>query len=74
MPVRKSRTVEEMEQPYWRRPGDPSLYRTMARLWELGRRTGARRFSPGVYRHRSIEDLNAQTEAWAVAYFESRQR
>src|SRR5262245_59192544 len=67
MAVRKFRTVEDMEQPYWRQPGDPLLYRTIARLWEFGRRTSARHISPGVYRHRTIEDLNAQTEAWAAA-------
>ncbi|HEY6360859.1 MAG TPA: hypothetical protein VIX63_07120 [Vicinamibacterales bacterium] len=72
MPVRKFRRVEEMEQPTWREPGDPNLYRTIAHLWEFGRRTGGRRFPPGVYRHRSVQDLNAQTEQWSVDDFKMR--
>jgi hypothetical protein len=66
MPVRKFRSVEEMERPHWREPGDPSLYRTMARLWAFGQRTAAYRFPPGVYRHRSVEELNAQTAVWSA--------
>ena len=58
MPIRKFRTVEEMERPHWRAPGDPELYRTMARLWDFGRRTRAARLRPGVYRHRSVEALD----------------
>ena len=64
MPVRKFRSVEEMEQPRWREPGDPALYQAIARVWAFGRKTAARRFPPGVYRHRSPEELNAQTERW----------
>lgn len=64
MGVRKFRGIEEMERERWRQPGDPALYQVIARLWDFGRRTGGRRFPPGVYRHRSIADLNAQTERW----------
>lgn len=66
MGVRKFRGIEDMEREKWRQPGDPTLYRVIARLWEFGRRTGDRRFPPGVYRHRSIADLNAQTERWQL--------
>ena len=31
MPVRKFRHVEQMNQPHGREPGDPDLYRTIAR-------------------------------------------
>ena len=67
MPIRKFRTVEDMERPRWREPGDASLYKTMARVWEFGRRTAGYRFPPGVYRHRSVQELNAQTDMWSVA-------
>lgn len=46
MPVRKFRSVEEMNQPVWRDPGDPELYRTIAGLWEVGRRVGGAASSP----------------------------
>jgi hypothetical protein len=64
MPVRKFRSVEDMERDKWRAPGDPALYRAIAAVWAFGRRTRPRRFPPGVYRHRSMDALNAQTEQW----------
>ena len=64
MPVRRFRSVEEMEQPVWRTPGDPDLYRAIAALWDFGTRTVPRHFPPGVHRHRSIEALNETTDAW----------
>lgn len=69
MPVYRYRSVEEMEQPRWREPGDPALYRAIRGLWTMGQRTVRRRFPPGVYKHPSIERLDAQTEAWAEADF-----
>jgi len=68
MPIRKFRSVEEMNQPNWRRPGDPQLYRTMAGLWELGRRTNPRRFPPGVHKYRSIEDMDQAREQWLAEH------
>jgi hypothetical protein len=64
MPIRKFRSIEEMERPHWRQPGDPQLYQAIRRVWEFGRRTTRRRFPPGVFRHRSLQELNAQTDAW----------
>ncbi len=59
MPVRKFHSVEEMNRPVWRRPGDPELYEAIASLWELGRRTSKKRFIPGVQRFSSIEAMDA---------------
>ena len=72
MPVRTFRSVEEMERPHWRAPGDPGLYRTIARVWAFGQRTAGYRFPPGVYRHRSVQELNAQTAVWSVARVRTR--
>lgn len=74
MPVYRFRSVEEMERPHWRAPGDPALFRAIASLWATGQRTVAPRFPPGVYRHRSIESANALAEAWAVANFRAFHR
>lgn len=74
MPVRRFRSVEDMNREVWRTPGDPMLYRVMASLWAAGARTVPRHFPPGVHRCRSIEDVNAQTQAWAAADFERRRR
>ncbi len=66
MPVFKFRGIEEMKRRAWRRPGDPSLYRAMRLVLDVGRRTRPRHFPPGVHKHRSIEALNAQTERWSA--------
>ena len=73
-PVRRFRSVEEMEQPVWRTPGDPALYRAIAAVWEFGRRTLPRRFPPGVHRHRTIEALNETTERWQRENFDRHRR
>lgn len=72
MPVRKFRSVEAMNQPHWRTPGDPALYVIIAGLWESGARTQQRRFPPGVYRHRSIQALDAAVEHWHREYVARR--
>ena len=71
MPVRKFRTVEEMSHPHWRAPGDPDLYRTMARLWAFGQRSGRHRFPPGVYRSRSVQEINERSDRWSQANFQA---
>ncbi len=73
MPVRRFRSVADMEQPHWREPGDPELFKAIEALWATGARTVAHRFPPGVYRHRTIESLNALTEQWAQSNFEAFQ-
>ncbi|MGB5162952.1 MAG: hypothetical protein WBP10_12155 [Thermoanaerobaculia bacterium] len=48
----------------WRKPGDPNLYRAIAGVWGFGLRTRVRSFPPGVYRHRTVEDLQDQRARW----------
>jgi hypothetical protein len=47
----------------------PELWRAIAGVWDLGRRTSSRHFPPGVYRHRTIESLQALSEQWAETQF-----
>jgi hypothetical protein len=68
MPVRKFRSLEDMEDSLWREPG-PELWRAIASVWRFADRTCPKRFPPGVYRHRSIEDAQRQREAWEEANF-----
>jgi hypothetical protein len=64
MPVRKYRSIEDMPDDTWRTPGDPLLYRAIREVWDFGRRTSRRRYRPGVYRYRSIDEMDAaQNEA-----------
>jgi len=64
MPIRKFRSIEDMNAPHWRTPGDPELIRAMAHLWEIARRTSTRRYPPGVHKHTSIEDMELAQERW----------
>ena len=64
MPVRRFRGIEEMKAPRWREPGDPELFRAMAVLWEIGKRTRTRRYPPGVHKHASIVEMQRVQELW----------
>jgi hypothetical protein len=57
MPVRKFRSIEEMKPP-WREPGSSQLDRAIRRVLELGSAMTDRRFPPGIYRFRTIEEAN----------------
>ena len=65
MPVHKARSVEELPDWSWLEPDDPRLLEALQDLHRFSEATVAPRFPPGVYRHRSIEDMNAQTQTWA---------
>ncbi len=72
MPVYRYRRVEDMPAP-WRNPGDPALYRAIQGLWDFGHRWTRPRFPPGLYKRRSIEEMNRLDEEWALANFEAFQ-
>jgi len=58
MPIKKFRNVEELNQPIWRQPGDPQLYRAISSIWAFARRTNLRKFLPGVRKFRSIAEMS----------------
>jgi hypothetical protein len=70
MPLRKFRSVEEMEGPIWHSPGDAALSSAIRHVWALAHRTIRPHFPPGVYKHRTIEELNAQRQTWDDANFQ----
>jgi hypothetical protein len=73
MPIRRFRHVAEMEDTLWYERGDPALFGAIERVWDFARRTCAPRFPPGVYRHRSFGDADAQRDRWEAANFEAFQ-
>ena len=73
MPVRKFRSVEEMPDEPWHERG-PELFAAIRNVWTFAARTVQPRFPRGVYRHRSIEEMNAQDERWAQANFDAFQQ
>ncbi|HET7710843.1 MAG TPA: hypothetical protein VFL80_02840 [Thermoanaerobaculia bacterium] len=66
MPVRKFRSIEEMNVPIWRKAGSPELYEVLRRVWQMGHRTSRRRYRPGVYRFGSIEEMQDAAAAIIV--------
>ena len=65
MPVRKYRSVEEMEERLWHTPGSPEHRRALQRVAEIVSFFVPRRNLPrGVFKFRSIEEASAQREAW----------
>ena len=57
MPVRKFRSVVELNQPIWRQAGDPALFRAIAAVWAFARSTRPKDFAPGVRKFRSIAEM-----------------
>jgi hypothetical protein len=74
MPIRKFRSIEEMDAHTWRKPGDPELYRAIAFTWALARRTNPRRFPPGVHKYRSIDELNRADDERLREHIRSRRQ
>ncbi len=73
MPIRKFHHVAEMEDTPWYERGDPALFAAIARVWDFAQRTCQPRFPPGVYKHRSFAEADAQRERWEAANFEAFQ-
>jgi hypothetical protein len=69
MPVRKFRSIEEMKAARGYDRADPRLPRIIEGIWDFGQKTAGLRFPPGVYRCRSIEEMNARTAEWADRNF-----
>jgi hypothetical protein len=64
MPLRRFRSLEEMEDSLWRSPGDPELWRAIERVWDFAERTCPRRLPPGVHKHRSLDEAQALRHEW----------
>lgn len=73
MPIRKFRSIEEMDDNTWREPGDPRLFRAIRSTWDFAHRTLQPHFPPGVYKHRSVEAMWKQEEEWRQENFEQYQ-
>lgn len=67
MPIRRFKSLAEMERTVWLDRDDPQLWSTIASVWELSTRLCPVHFPPGLRKHRSIEEANRQTDAWEAA-------
>ena len=69
MPVRKFRSVEDMEGNTWYERNDPRLFRAIQTTWEFAQRITQPRFPPGVYKHRTVEEAEELRMVWEQANF-----
>ena len=58
MPVVKFRTFEEAREALWSDVIDEAYLKRVADLWERSAKLHPKRFRPGVYKYRSIEEMN----------------
>lgn len=72
VPVRKFRDGRDIPEP-WQERG-PALFRAIRSVWTTAARMVPQRFPAGVYRHRSVEDADAQRERWDEVNFDAFQQ
>lgn len=66
MPVRKFRSVEAIPPPPPRVPLDPQNLKLACDLSALAVGLRPRRFPPGLYRYRTVEEASRRRERWEV--------
>lgn len=65
MPVLKFRSIYALKAATERRRrSQPVDWRAVAQLLAMADAGSPRRLVPGVYKHRTVADWNAQTDAW----------
>ncbi len=75
MPVRRLRSLQQAEDSLVRHPDDPALWSHIVALWAFADRFSPRRpFPPGVFKSRSVAELNARRDALEAAALGDRDR
>ncbi len=64
MPLQRFRSHEEARRALWMDATDPALPGRIRRLWERSRRLAPLEIPRGLRKFRSIEEANAEREAW----------
>jgi len=64
MPVFKFRTYEEAEKAQWNFHPDEVYFLRVARLFEFAQKVNPVHYPRGIFKYRSIEDANRQSEEW----------
>ena len=64
MPITRFKSLDEAARALWREPGAPELMDDWNRLYELSKLAPQAPPRRGVFRFKSIEEANRDTEAW----------
>lgn len=64
MPVFKYKTYEEAEKALWNFEPDEAYFHRIVKLFEFAQKLNPVHYPHGVFKYRSIEDANRQSEEW----------
>ena len=68
--IQKFKTLEDADKALFCFNPDRSYYERVARLWDFVDWICPRKYPPGVFRYRSIEEANRQADEWLMANVE----
>ena len=68
MPVSKFRTYEEAEKALWNFEPDEAYFQRVVRLFEFAQKLNPVHYPHGVFKYKSIEDANKQSEEWLIEH------
>lgn len=71
MPVKKFRDISDMDEVAYE-PGSGRLFEVIRHVWGLSDLICPLKFPSGVFKHRSIEEAEAERERWEDANFRNR--
>ncbi len=74
MPIVKRKSIEELDElkdDLWCDANDEAWVRRVGKLWERSARLNPRRFTPGVFKYRTIEDAQKERESWLQQHIDS---
>jgi len=65
-PIQRFRDFEAAREALWLAPDDPRLFEKISHVWEFGRQLAKYPLPRGLWFLRSMEEANAQREAWTA--------
>ena len=66
MPVQKFKTFQEAKEALWSDTIDAAYLKRMADLWARSDRLHPKRFRPGVYKYKTLEEAEAARESLLI--------
>jgi len=69
MPVYKYKTFEEAEKKaLWNFKPDEAYFERVIKLFDLAQRLNPVRYPRGVFKYRTLEEANKQSEEWLMSH------
>lgn len=68
MPVYKYKTFDEAEKTLWNFNPDEAYFERVIKLFDLAQRLNPVRYPRGVFKYRTLEEANKQSEEWLMSH------